>query len=368
MRNIICSVICICICLSTASIAYTESEARAVRLGAVVPLSGDLAHYGNEIKNGMQLAQEQSEYPVKLFFEDAPPLGHKIMSGFNQLVSIDQIDGIAGNFSNQAMLSMAPGIERLQLPAFHTAAADEQILAASDWVLTTNVRISDEARKVAEHMHAELGFRRVAVLAAETSFGQGYRKAFVARFKELGGEIVADQIHSVTDSDMRTLISKIRLSKPEAIFLGTFGSFLGNAVRQIKQQGIKAPLFTVYEAEDQSVIDSAGTSALEGIRYYVSYTSQRQFEDLYLARFKHMPSTFARNSYDATRLLTQGNIECAFERICVKNWLYRVKNFQGVSGTFDIESDGGTKKKLFMHEFRDGKFQSVVDYKASNYQ
>ena len=309
----------------------------------------------------MLLAKEKSEHPVEIFFQDAPLLGHKILSGFNHLVSIEHIDGIAGNFSNQAMLSMSPGIDRLQIPSFHSAAADEQIVDASDWILTTNVRISDEARRVAEYIYSDLGLRRAAVMAAETSFGLGYHKAFIRRFKELGGEIVADHIHSVTDYDARSLLTKIRASKPEVIFFGTFGAYLGSAIRQTKELGIMVPIFTVYEAEDQSVVDSAGTNALEGIRYFVSYDQHPEFEKLYFARFNRKPTTFARNSYDASSLLIQANIECNFERFCVKNWLYRVKGFEGVSGKFDIQSDGATNKNLFMHEYRNGKFQPAHD-------
>lgn len=332
-------------------------KTRTLKIGAVLPLSGPLTYYGTEIKNGILLAQEQSLMPVQLFFEDAPILGEQILSAFNHLTNINKIDAIAGNFSNQAMLLMANGINRLQIPTFHTAAIDEQILASSDWIFSTNVRVADEAHKIAERLFFEKKIKRVAVLAVETSFGLGYRKAFIAKFEELGGVIVADELHQVGELDFRTQILKLKSKNPEAYFLATFGNYLGNAVKQIKNLQISELLFSVYETEDQSVLESAGAKALEGIEYFVSYQENLEFAASYFKRFNKTPTTFAMNAYDATQLLIQAYQHCKFDRVCVKDQLYKTKNYQGVSGRFDIHKDGGSRKQFILHGFHNGKFQ-----------
>ena len=165
------------------SSVYGDTGSRTVTLGAVLPLSGDLAYYGNEIRNGLLLAKEHSKYPVDIRVEDAPLLGGQILTAFEKLVTVDKVDALAGNFSNPGMLMISRGIEHHLLPAFHTAAADDQILAASDWIVTSNVRTADEACAVAEHVFNKVGARKAAVLAVETSFGLGYRKAFISRFQ-----------------------------------------------------------------------------------------------------------------------------------------------------------------------------------------
>ncbi len=124
-------------------VAADPSAGRAVKLGAVLPLSGDLAFYGNQIRNGLLLAQEDSVHPIELSIEDAPLLGPSIVPALEKLVSVNGIDALAGNFSNHGMLLMSPVIERHQLPSFHSAAGDPQILAASDWIFAPNVRVSD---------------------------------------------------------------------------------------------------------------------------------------------------------------------------------------------------------------------------------
>jgi branched-chain amino acid transport system substrate-binding protein len=345
------------------AVALTQTRAgaepRPVRLGAVLPLSGDLAYYGSEIRNGLLLAQEDSTQPVELAIEDAPLLGNRILTAFEKLLRVDRIDCLAANFSNQGMLLMADSINRHQLPAFHSAAADEQILAASEWIFTSNVRVADEAYAVAEHVFNVLKARRAAVLAVQTSFGLGYRKAFMQRFEQLGGQVVADEVQEVSDLDVRTQALRVRAAKPEVVFLATFGPLLGSAVKQMKQLGVTTPLLTVYEAEDPSVVASAGTSALEGIRYFVSYSGVSKFEQRYRERFGEEPQTFARNAYDAAQLLIEATVACNFDRMCVRERLYEVRGYRGVSGTFDIEADGGTKKAFHLHEYRQGRFRAL---------
>ena len=117
----------------------------------------------------------------------------------------------------------------------------------------------------------------------------------------------------------------------------------------------------MYEVEDPSVVSTAGNGALEGIRYFVSYAKNEKFEETYRARFGTLPQTFARNAYDAATLLISITIECNFDRWCVKEHLYQVKEYDGVSGTFDIEADGGARKPLYLHEYRDGAFRVALD-------
>jgi branched-chain amino acid transport system substrate-binding protein len=332
---------------------------RPLRLGAVLPLSGDLAHYGVEIRNGIELAREDADDSIELYFEDAPLTGARIISALEVLVARRKIDAIAGNFSNVAMLSMAPRLSALRIPTFHTAASDDDILASSTWIFSTNVRVRDEGSHVASYLRDELGILRAAVFSAEINFGVGYKKAFEERFRWLGGKISSGEEHSITTFDFRAQLTRMLESKPEAIFLGTFGPFLGAAVKQLRELGAQVPLFTVYEAEDPSVVDSAGAKNLEGIRYFVTYSGDDKFEERYQQRYGSRPGTFSRNAYDATTLLVRAIRSCDFDKECVKKELYGINSYSGVSYVISIEPDGAAVKPFILRGFEGGEFRRV---------
>jgi branched-chain amino acid transport system substrate-binding protein len=346
-------------------ISPASSFAETIKLGATLPLSGNLATYGELIRGGIDLATEELSkdgIEVKVVYEDIPLSGEKVISGFNRLSKVEKVDGIAGNFSNVAMAAIAPLATKAELPVFHTAANDELILNGGDFVLSTNIRIKDEAYQMAEYLF-NAGLKMVAVLSIQTNFGQAYRDHFKMRFNELGGEVVADETFEIEDTDYKSQITKIRNKNPQAVYAACFGQFLGYSLKQARSLGVKAPFFSVYEGEDTSVLDSA-EGAAEGLRYFVttSVTSSgayKVFRDKYMSKFGREPGTFGSNAYDATLLLGRALHKCNRDRGCTLKRLYQTIDFPGVSGTFSIETDGATTKKFILREVQGYSFVDV---------
>jgi ABC-type branched-subunit amino acid transport system substrate-binding protein len=149
--------------------------AEEVRIGATLPLTGDAASYGGLIRNGIEIAVEDLKkegFDIKLFIEDTPLSGSGILTSLNKLIHVDKVDGIAGNFSNLAMAAMAPVIQKAKIPVFHTAAMDPLLLNAGDYIVSTNIRIRDEAYHIAEFLFQHRSLHRVGVISINANFGQ----------------------------------------------------------------------------------------------------------------------------------------------------------------------------------------------------
>lgn len=352
--------LCIYLLFSFISIANAEPE---YRIGATLPLSGDLATYGNLIRSGIELAVEDLKaegISIKPFFEDTPLAGAQIIPSLNRLLQRNKVQGIAGNFSNIGMAAMASTLQEKKIPSFHTAAADPLIVDAGSYIVTTNVRIKDEASHMADYIYDSLSLKKAAVLSINTNFGQAYRIYFIERFKSLGGTITADETFELSDADYRTQLSKIKNSNADALYLGGFGRFLGEAMKEAREVGISSPFFSVYESEDSSVVTAAGKSS-DGLRYFVTTSVSSSpkfasFRERFMKRWNQEPGTFASNSYDATMILGHALSKCNGESDCALNEIYNTKDYQGISGTFTIESDGATRKNFILREVKEGKF------------
>jgi len=336
---------------------------KEVKIGATVPLSGNLATYGNLIKGGMEFAKEdllKEGIDVSLVFEDTPLVGAGIMTAANKLIYHDKVDAIGGNFANPAMLAMGNILEKEKVPAFHTAAADPGIVNFERFIFSTNVRIKDEAYHLAEYAYNTKSYRKMAVITVHTNFGEAYRKFFKERFVSLGGEIVADETYEVSDMDYKTQLTKIRAKKPEAIFGACFGNFLGQTMKEARELGINVPFYSVYESEDTSVLDVAGGRA-EGLKYFITVDAKtnplfNSFRDRFIEKYKREPGTFASNSYDATVLIAHAFKKCDSDKECVLSELYGTKDYKGVSGEFSIGEDGIATKHFVLREIKGGKF------------
>ena len=245
-------------------------SAEEIKLGATLPLSGNYATYGNLIKDGIELAVDElnsSEMPIKVFYEDVPLPGKVIATAINKLLNQDKIHALAGNFWNPAIPVMSPYIERKGIPAFHTAIADDLVLGASDFIFSTNGKIKDEAKLLAEYAYETKGARKACILYILTTFGENYAQYFEKYFKQLGGEVILNDSIHLTDVDYRAALTKVKSKKPDLLMAGFFGTNIGTLLKQARELNFEKPILGTYETEDPSAIKVAKKHA-DGVLYY----------------------------------------------------------------------------------------------------
>ncbi len=348
------------------TLSCASAQTKGVDLGVTVPLTGNLSTYGEQIRHGVELAAstlKSSGVAIRIHFEDTPMSGPTVLSVLHSLIHSRKISGIAGNFSNVAMLTMAPSLEKSRVVAMHTAAMDDDILeAGKGWIFSTNTRVRDEAGQLASYAW-RVGARKAAIVTIETNFGQGYRKHFKEAFEKLGGIIIADEAYQLGDVDYRAQLTRVRAKSPDIVFAATFGHFLGLTLRQGRELGITAPFVSVYESEDPSVVEAAGQHA-DGLRYFVSYGPAATEEALQIRRelaqrLGREPSTFSLNSYDATMLLARVVVSCRGISQCVPDSLRRIKDYSGISGILSIGADGAAERRFSLRQVARGNFVSV---------
>ena len=338
-------------------------ESQEIRLGATIPLSGEYSTYGKLIQDGVELAREDlimAGHNVSIIYEDLPLPGKQAITAIRKLITEDKIHGLAGNFWNPALPTMAPLLMRNRILSFHTAAADDLILAAGDYIFSTNAKVKDEAKALADLAYHKYGAKKVVVLYVATTFGEDYSKHFKAHFEKNGGKVIFLDMTMLGSSDNRTVLSKVKGLDPDLYFFAHFGTNLGIMLKQARQLGIKKPILSVYEAEDPSVLKAAGVYA-EGLKFFVAEAKEQgSQQENFLARFKkryeYLPGILGKNAYDATLLLTKTLVLCDLEPECTKEKLYQVKNYPGISGTFSIDKEGAAKKDFVLKTVRDSKF------------
>lgn len=338
----------------------------AIRLGITVPLVGDFASYGQLIRRGVELAQEDLRkfdgIKVSLFFENAclPP---EAVSAINKLVYADKIHALAANFCVIAMPPMASVINKEKLIAFHTASLSDSILHSSKFVFGTNIVVRDEAIKLAEYAWNEMGAKTASVLFIATDFGEDYNTYFSKRFEELGGVVLTSERAAPGINDFRTELTRIRSKQPDILFAAHLGGTLGMLLKQKQIMGITSEVLGVYEAEDPGVIDVAG-SAAEGLRFFTPEPLEdtetiRTFRERYQTKFGDNPTILVTNAYDATTIAVKALSECQLDSECTQKSISQIRNYDGVSGRFSIDPTDSAKRPLVLKTIQGGKFVRV---------
>ncbi|WKZ56600.1 MAG: ABC transporter substrate-binding protein [Bdellovibrionota bacterium] len=328
--------------------SFAQAE---IRVGIVAPLSGDFASYGSEIERGASLAieelQQQNGVKVQLVAEDAC-LPAAAVAAAKKLLQLDKIDALVGSYCVIGMVPMAPHFETAKVIAFHSSAVADEILDAGEYIFTTNVTIDDEAKVAAEYARKTLGADRAAILFVTSQWGQNYNDSFARHFKDLGGTVVSSSESSVGTNDFRAELTRAAAGKPEVLFSAHVGPMMGSVLKQARSLGMKQTILAPHEAAEPVVIQSAGGAA-EGLTVFAPRLPRdgrgvERFTSSFEKRFGYKPGILAANAYDATHLAVEAITACGPDRQCVRDRIYKTKEYHGMSGVFSITAAGGTVK------------------------
>ncbi len=248
-----------------------ERESGPIRIGASLPLTGEAASLGEQMKAGLDVALKEINDAgglggrlVEIVYED-DKCSNAGASTFNKLISIDNVVAIIGPLCSAAAGPAVPIAEQSNVPTLLWASAPA--LTAGEYIFRTYPSDSFQGKFSAEYIFNVLGKKKVAVLYVKNDWGQGLTDVFVERFGELGGAVSLSEGMDQNSTDVRTTLLKIKATAPEALFAPLYPAGGTAAVKQMKQLGLSIPVIggDAYGAEEfVSTPEAAGTLFTEG--------------------------------------------------------------------------------------------------------
>lgn len=172
---------------------------------------------------------------------------------------------------------------------------------------------------------AQQGFKKVACIAQDYSFGQEATAAFKRKLKELdpSAEIVIELYHKIGEKDFAPYVSQIISSKPDIIFTSNWGNDLTLLLKQAKPLGLKSKFVGYFLNDDYCIRSVAndkaviGSVAVESYMLSIPLKANQEFIQGFYKDKGFYPSWLRGKSYTATMF-----------------WAAAVKK----AGTFDVDA------------------------------
>ena len=274
-----------------------------VKIGVILPLSGDSASIGISIRNGIELALEKipedARSKIHLIFEDdqfSPP---RTLSAFQKLTSVDRIDFLITAYSGQSK-AVAPLSEQKRIPQL-AIASDPEIVRERNYVVNFWVTPEEESRVAIEEA-LRRGYRRIARISAIQQGFVAIRSGFDVQNK--GRLIIGpDEEYNPDIHDFRTFLSKVKDRRDiDAIcVLLMVNGQIGVFAKQVREMGLKLPLFNIEGFEDANE-QKIAQGALTGHWYVINDDPSGEFTESYQKRFPGASLFAAGNGHDALLL------------------------------------------------------------------
>lgn len=286
------------------------TETGPVKIGVIVPLSGEAASYGESGRAGALLAQKEindaggiNGRQVELVFEDdtCSPTG---VNAMQKLVNVDQVDAIMGPVCSAVAGAAIPVAREAGVPTIMIGASAPGLAGGSDSIFSGYASDAFQGKFAAEYVYNTLGKRKVAILWVNNDWGTGIRGVFAKRFAELGGQVVFDEGVAQSATDMRSQVAKIKSATPDVVYMPLYPAGAVIAVKQLKEAGVSAAIFGGDALVGDEFLNS-GVS--EGVMFVTGAVGN---SDAFKSKIKaetglESPNIIAPLAYDALKVFAK---------------------------------------------------------------
>ena len=346
------------------AVTKKPTEKEPIKIGAILPLTGDFAIYGEGMKNAIDLAIENSGLKdrIQLIIEDDKGcMVTEDVSIVQKLININKTKEIIGPTCSSAFLSVLPITEQSKIILITPAATSKSITGAGNYIFRTCA--SDAAKSIAVAKFAyNKNYRKAALLydIGNDAFIQ-QRDDVRGEFTGLGGQISIEESFKSGDTDFRSQLTKIKNSNVDVVFIGTFPKEGGLILKQARE--LKISLHFISSETDvgvKDVIDIAGEAA-EGLIFPFATTpdnkESKDFIANYKAKYGKEPPAYAAEAYDAAMLLIKAIAKSDGTPESIKDELQKIgQNYYGVSGVITFDKNGDVQKPMIIKTIKNGQF------------
>jgi|TARA_Y100000031_G_scaffold84226_1_gene92646 ABC-type branched-subunit amino acid transport system substrate-binding protein len=385
-----------------------ENVDRKTRIGAVLPLTGKMALTGQQVLQGVQLAVNQSgltqEGKLELVIRDsaAQPVERVV----EELAADPDVIGIIGPVLSNNVKQVTSIADRYRVPVFTPTASLHGLSELSPYFFRNALTRGVQGKYIAEYAVNMLRLRRFAVLFPLESYGFELKDAFTREIELLGGEVItvvpyersqADfkrqilEIGGLSDDKLEELVQNQLETSSKSPSFGQEGAisrprveaglWSGDEVENLKvslelsydaiflpgfydKVGLIASQLAFYNVDTVTLLGARGWNSPELIKiagnyirkgYFVDgfYVNSKrpevnQFVTQFKTAFAEEPNILSAQSYDAARMFIQIIRSGARNRLQVRDHLFSIREFQGVSGRTTILPTGEADKNLFI--------------------
>jgi branched-chain amino acid transport system substrate-binding protein len=340
-----------------------------IKIGALFSVTGPPSFLGEPERNSARMVVDEINAKggikgkkIELVIYDTTGDATKAVQAANRLIKEDKVVAIIGPSTTGESMAVIPVAEKEQIPLISCAAGSKITDPLKKWVFKTAQNDGLAVAKIYENLNRKK-ISKVAIITVSDGFGSSGREQLKANAAKFGIQVVEDVTYGPKDTDMTAQLTKIRSSQAQALIC--WGTNPGPAViaKNVKQLGIKLPLFMSHGVSSKKFIELAGDAA-EGIilpsgRVIVSdvlSSSDKQKKNLiafvkdYQNHYKSEGDHFGGHAWDAVMIL-KGAIERGGETpSAIRDALEKTVNFAGIGGIFNYSAadHAGLNKDAFV--------------------
>ncbi len=284
-----------------------------VKIGAVLSLTGFAAYYGENSKNGMDLAVDEinqaggiNGIPLQIIYEDDATDGKTAVTAAQKMIDTDKIAALLGGTWDVSLGAMVPIADSSKILLINPSTGNnEEGTRLSPYLFRLWSPTAKKVRAYAPILDKE-NIKTVVLFRNSGAWALGHKKALEKLLKERGGSLFGDIVGvNVDDNNFYTEITKAKSLSPDAVFLALGLGDTSNVIRRMKEQGFKAKILGAEGTMEVVTKNMIVPQDAEGAYFVDLVSTDPGFIEKYTAKYGKPPGISADTAYKAVQVLAQ---------------------------------------------------------------
>lgn len=273
----------------------------AIKIGVSGPYTGGSSSMGVSMRDGVRLAVKEinaaggvAGKKIEIIERDDEAKNERGVQIAQELINKEKVVATVGFINTGVALASQRFYQEAKIPVMNNVATGTIVtkqFTGDNYIFRNATRDEIQAPMIVKEAIEKRGFKKVAILADSTNYGQLGREDLEKALKAKGITPVATEKFNIKDVDMTPQLLKAKEAGAEVILTYAIGPELAQIANSMAKLGWKKPMIGSWTLSMANFIDTAGKNG-EGARMPQTFIQEantkkrKAFIDSYLKEFK----------------------------------------------------------------------------------
>jgi branched-chain amino acid transport system substrate-binding protein len=297
------------------AIAVTGTASAQLKMGVAGPITGPNAAFGSQLKNGAEQAVKDINAAGGILGQQVSLQAGDDVSDPKQGVSVankfagDGVKFVVGHFNSGVTMPTSEIYQENGILSITPASTNPKVTERNMWNVFRACGRDDQQGEVAgQYIVKHFKGKKIAVVHDKTTYGKGLADETVKAMGKGGMKAVMYEGINVGEKDYSALVSKIKSSGADLVYWGGLHTEGGLIIRQMRDQGVKAPMMGGDGITTDELASIAGPGVEGTLMTYGPDARNNPAAKDTVAKFraaKFEPEAYTLYSYAAVQIIKQ---------------------------------------------------------------
>jgi branched-chain amino acid transport system substrate-binding protein len=357
-------------------VAFASAANAQIKIGVAGPITGPNAAFGAQLKNGAEQAVEDinaaggvNGQKLQLVIGDDvsdPKQGVSVANKF----AAEGVKWVVGHFNSGVSIPSSEVYQEAGIVQITPASTNPRFTERGMWNTFRTCGRDDQQGDVAgTYLAAHFKGKKVAIVHDKTPYGKGLADETQKAMNGKGLKEVMYEGVNTGEKDYSALVSKLKQANVDVVYFGGLHTEAGLIIRQMRDQGLNAPMMSGDGIVSSEFVSIAGPGAEGTLMTFSPDPRKNPNAKDAVAKFKaknYDPEAYTLYSYAAVQILAEAAKQAnSTDGKKIADVMKGGKPFKTVIGDISYDKKGDiTRPDYVMYVWKKGA-DGKIDYSGN---